>query len=178
MTPLILFFLMLKFNLTVMLGLVIETASVQHEDKMKNTISSQRIIKEFLLTVRSGKNPDKARDYMAEKVLAHQMNAENLQTLERTPQNYAEHLKEFLQMYGKFEFEITELIAQDNKVYARWKQTGKHLTTIDGYSPTGVPLVEVASAVYRLENGKIVEYWIQIDRAGLEKQLQEHVAKK
>ncbi|QHT72084.1 ester cyclase [Rhodocytophaga rosea] len=140
---------------------------------MRTTHTSEQIVREFLLTVRSGKNPDKARDFMAGKVLAHQMNSENPQTVERTPQNYAAHVKEFVEMYGQFEFEITELIAQENKVYARWKQTGKHLTEIDGYSPTGLPLTEIASAVYRLENGKIVEYWIQIDRAGFDKQLQQ-----
>ena len=63
-------------------------------------------------------------------------------------------------------------------MYARWKQTGKHLAEIDGYPATGLPLIEVASAVYRLENGKIVEYWIQIDRAGFDKQLKQNAAKK
>ncbi len=61
-------------------------------------------------------------------------------------------------------------------VYARRTQTGRHLAELDGYPPTGLPLVEVASAVYRLENGKIAEYWIQIDRLGLERPLQ-HNAK-
>jgi len=57
-------------------------------------------------------------------------------TVKRTPQNYADHIREFLKMYGNFSFEITELIADSDKVYARWKQTGKHLTEIDGYAPT------------------------------------------
>jgi predicted ester cyclase len=77
-------------------------------------------------------------------------------------------------MYGPFGFEITELIAQGDKVYARWKQTGKHLAEIDGHAATGRPLIELASAVYRVENGRIAEYWIQIDRLGFEKQLQSH----
>ncbi len=141
-----------------MLGLIIEPNSIRHTFQMHNTKASQQIVKEFLLTVRAGKNPEKAKDFMADKVLAHQMNAENPQTVERTPQNYADHIKEFQAMYGNFQFEITELIAQDNKVYARWKQIGKHLTQIDGYPATGLPLIEVASAVYRLENGRVAEY--------------------
>ncbi|MEH7896159.1 ester cyclase, partial [Bacillus thuringiensis] len=28
------------------------------------------------------------------------------------------------------------------------------------------------SAVYRIENGKISEYWIQIDRSGIQNQLE------
>jgi predicted ester cyclase len=90
---------------------------------------------------------------------------------------YANHIREFLTLYGNYTFEITELLAEGNKVYARWKQTGTHLTTIDGYTATGQPLVEIASAVYRVENGKIAEYWIQIDRFGLEEQLKQYASK-
>ena len=50
-------------------------------------------------------------------------------------------------------------------------QTGRHVGPVDGFAPTGLPVVEVASAVYRVEAGRIAEYWIQIDRAGIEAQL-------
>lgn len=129
------------------------------------------LIRAFLETVRSGKSPDEAKKFMAEDVLAHQLNVENETTVKRTPENYADHIKEFLTMYGQFSFEITELLADDDKVYARWVQKGKHLLDIDGYVPTGKPIHEMASAVYRIQNQKIVEYWIQIDRYGFEKQL-------
>jgi len=135
---------------------------------------NKAIVKQFLEQVRSGKQPDNAISFMADSILAHQMNSEEQTTIKRTPQNYADHVREFLKMYGNFSFEITELIADGDKVYARWQQTGKHLTEIDGYAPTGRPLTEIASCVYRLENGKIIEYWIQIDRLGFEKQLQQN----
>jgi predicted ester cyclase len=135
------------------------------------TIENKKTVKLFLEQVRSGKQPDSAKLFMADTVLAHQMNSEEQTTVTRTPENYADHVREFLKIYGNYSFEITELIAEGNKVYARWIQTGKHLTEIDGYLPTAKPLTEIASCVYRLENGKIVEYWIQIDRLGFEKQL-------
>ena len=137
-----------------------------------SSVSNKEVIQQFLKDVRSGKNPDNASLYMADPVSAHQMNAENEETVKRTPENYAEHVKEFLKMYGNFSFDVTELIAENDKVYVRWKQIGKHLTEIDGHPATGKPLTEIASAVYRLENGKIAEYWIQIDRFGFEKQLE------
>jgi reactive intermediate/imine deaminase len=138
----------------------------------KSAMSNKVVMQQFLKEVRSGKDPDKASLYMADTILAHQMNAEDEGTVKRTPENYAEHVKEFLKMYGKFSFDVTELIAENDKVYVRWKQTGKHLTEIDGHKATGEPLTEIASAVYRLKNGKITEYWIQTDRFGFEKQLQ------
>lgn len=143
------------------------TAWGQNNSSTKN----KQLIRRFLEEVRSGKNPDRAGLYMADTLLAHQLNAEAETTVKRTSQNYAEHVKDFLTLYGEFHFEITEIIAEGDRVYARWKQTGKHLATIDGHPATGKPIIEIASAVYRIENGKIKEYWIQIDRLGLEKQL-------
>ncbi len=137
-------------------------------------MKNKEIVKQFLEQVRSGKFPEKASLYMADSILAHQMNAENETTVIRTPQNYSEHIEDFVQMFGQFSFEITDLIAEEDKVYARWKQIGNHLAEIDGYQPTGNPLIEIASCVYRLENNKIAEYWIQIDRLGFEKQLQQN----
>lgn len=134
-------------------------------------LNNKEIVKSFLENVRSGKVPENAILFMADTVLAHQMNSEEQTTVKRTPRNYTEHIKEFLKTYGKFSFEITELVADGDKVYARWIQKGKHLIEIDGYAPTGKPLIEIASCVYRLRGGKIVEYWIQIDRLGLDKQL-------
>lgn len=138
------------------------------------THQSEKIVRGFLQAVRSGNEPDSAAEFMADTVLAHQLNSENPEMIKRTPQNYAGHIREFLTLYGKYEFEITDLIANSDKVYVRWKQVGKHLADIDQYKATGLPLTEIGSAVYRIQNGKIAEYWIQLDRQGLELQLQQN----
>jgi hypothetical protein len=36
-----------------------------------------------------------------------------------------------------------------------------------GGSGSGRPLTEIGSAVYRVEGGRIAEYWIQLDRLGM-----------
>lgn len=130
------------------------------------------IVQQFFNQVRSGKQPDAAIQYMAEQVLAHQMTAENETTVGRTPANYADHVREMIAAYGDFHLEVQELIAQDDRVYVRWKQTGTHIGEVDGFPPTGQTIIEIASAVYRIENERIVEYWIQIDREGIRQQLQ------
>ncbi|PEC76111.1 ester cyclase [Bacillus cereus] len=130
------------------------------------------IIRNFFKEVRSGSNPDFSNRYMADKVLAHQVISEEEQTVYRSPKDYAEHVREMLGIYGNFSLEIQELLVQDSKVYVRWKQVGTHIGEIDGYEPTGLPIIQIASAVYRIENGKISEYWIQIDRSGIQNQLE------
>lgn len=110
---------------------------------------------------------------MADTVIAHQVHSEGPLTVLRTPENYAAHVREFIRLFGRYNFEVTELLADGQKVYARWIQKGNHLQEIDGYPATGKPLVEFTSAIYRVEKGKIVEYWLQTDRLGLELQLRE-----
>ena len=56
-------------------------------------------------------------------------------------------------------------------MYARWTQHGHHVGEVDGVAPTSAPITQLTSAVYRVQDGLIVEYWIQIDRYGLHAQL-------
>lgn len=129
------------------------------------------IVEGFLKEVRSGKNPDAAKDFMADTVSAHQVLAEGEVTVKRTPENYAAHIKDFKKLFGDFSFEILELIAEDSRVYVRWKQTGKHLNELDGYAATHLPLIEITSVVYKVVDDKITEYWLQTDRMGFDVQL-------
>ncbi|WKK99932.1 ester cyclase [Paenibacillus amylolyticus] len=135
-------------------------------------MTAEQIVRTFFEEVRSGRNPDYASIVMAEQVLAHQVISEEEVTVTRTPSNYADHVREMIEAYGEFSLEILELLTQGDKVYVRWRQTGTHVGEVDGYSPTNLPVIEIASAVYRVENERIAEYWIQIDRLGIEKQLE------
>ncbi|CAM3907810.1 ester cyclase [Mesobacillus zeae] len=135
-------------------------------------MTPEQIVRKFFEEVRSGKNPDYSNQLMAEQVLAHQIVSEKEQTVFRTPEDYAEHVREMIEAYGDFSLEIQEFLVQENKVYVRWKQVGTHVGEIDGYQPTGLPVIQMASAVYRIEDEKISEYWIQIDRSGIQKQLE------
>ncbi|MBM6386832.1 ester cyclase [Paenibacillus pabuli] len=135
-------------------------------------MTPEQIVRAFFEEVRSGRNLDYADTLMAEQVLAHQVVSEEEVTVNRTPSEYADHVREMIQAYGEISLEIQELIAQGDKVYVRWRQEGIHIGEVDGYAPTHRPVIEIASAVYRVENERIAEYWIQIDRLGIEKQLE------
>jgi predicted ester cyclase len=132
----------------------------------------ERVVRQFLAEVRSGRNPDAADRYFAPVVQAHQVTSEGVATVPRSPANYAEHVRQFLTLFGKFEFEVEELIASGDRVFVRWRQEGCHCGSIAGEAPSGKPLIELSSVVYRVSGSKIVEYWIQTDRKGLEVQLQ------
>jgi predicted ester cyclase len=134
--------------------------------------SPESTVRQFMEVVRSGRDPGAASNYFAPIVRAHQVTSEGETTVERTPAVYAEHVRGFKEAFGDYRFDIEELIAHGDRVYVRWRQQGSHQGSIDGESPTGASLTEIGSAVYRVVDGRIVEYWIQLDRKGLEVQLE------
>jgi len=140
------------------------------------TQTPEAVVRAFFREVRSGLHLDQAPELLAPLVRAHQLTSENLTTVERSPQQYVEHVREMQAAFGQFRVEVTELLAQGDRVYVRWRQDGEHVGLYEGVAPTGLPVVELASAVYRVENGKITEYWIQIDRAGLRAQLERNAS--
>lgn len=129
------------------------------------------VVRDFLRVVRSGADPSQADRLMAATVIAHQVQAEDPATITRTPREDAEHVEEMLAAYGPFRLEIDELFGSGDRVYARWTQNGVHVGDVDGIAPTGRPVTQVTSCVYRVADGRIAEYWIQIDRWGLRAQL-------
>ena len=99
---------------------------------------------------------------MAAEVLAHQLTAEDERTIVRTPADYADHVREMQAEYGDFELAVEQLVADGDIVAVRWRQVG-HVA--------GRPVVELAAVTYRVVDGLIVEYWLLLDRLGVERQL-------
>ena len=130
-----------------------------------------RVVVEFLARVRVTGDVEAAGELMASLVDCHQMTSESMVTVRRTPAAYAEHVQEMLTAFGRFRYTVTELLVDEDRVYVRWRQDGHHLRTHDGRSGTGAPLIDLGSAVYRVEDGRIAEYWIQLDRLGIQLQI-------
>jgi steroid delta-isomerase-like uncharacterized protein len=66
---------------------------------------------------------------------------------------------------------VEEVVAEGDKVAVRTVQRGTHQGEFFGVAPTGRRVEFSAIAVYRLEEGLIVEEWIEADRLGLLAQL-------
>ncbi|WP_430157674.1 ester cyclase [Paenibacillus algorifonticola] len=77
----------------------------------------------FFEKVRSGKELDAVYGVMAERVLAHQVQSEKEVTVERSPANYAAHVREMMQIYGEFTLTVEQFLVQDDQVYVRWNKS-------------------------------------------------------
>jgi predicted ester cyclase len=63
-------------------------------------------------------------------------------------------------------FTLEDLIADGDKVVARWRNHGKHIGEFLGIPPTGKEFSVEGINIYRVQNGKIAEGWNVVDVFG------------
>ena len=66
---------------------------------------------------------------------------------------------------------IEDQIAEGDKVVTRWTWSFTHTVAFFGAAPTGKHISWTGISIHRLENGKIVEDWFNMDDLGLQRQL-------
>jgi predicted ester cyclase len=68
---------------------------------------------------------------------------------------------------------IDDLIAEEDKVVVRGHDEGTHAGTFMGFTPTGRRFTITWIDIFRIENGKLVEAWLEINVESFKKQLSE-----
>ena len=63
------------------------------------------------------------------------------------------------------------LIAEDDKVVVRWMWRCTHKGEFYGIPATGKQATVTGMAIYRVEQGKCVERWVELNLLGLQQQL-------
>jgi len=66
---------------------------------------------------------------------------------------------------------IEDLIAEGDKVVARWSGTGTHRGELMGIPATGKRVTVTGIGIDRFAGGKIVEHWENFDQLGMMQQL-------
>ena len=66
---------------------------------------------------------------------------------------------------------IEDLIAEGDKVVARWRSHATHRGDYMGIAPSGKEVQFTGISVYRIEGGKIAESWNSEDQLGLMRQI-------
>jgi predicted ester cyclase len=67
--------------------------------------------------------------------------------------------------------EILDLVAEGDRVVARYIERGTHLGDFMGVPPTGKAYEKHGFALYRIADGRLAEAWVQEDELGFERQL-------
>src|SRR5262245_41252789 len=90
------------------------------------------------------------------------------------PVDIETHRQFGLSTYSAFpdlERPVDDVFAEGDKAVARWTSSGTHLGDYMGAPPTGKRLTTSGITIFRFEDGKVVEEWIQSDMLGLLQQV-------
>jgi predicted ester cyclase len=63
-------------------------------------------------------------------------------------------------------YEVDDLIAECDRVVVRWRLLGTHEGDFRGIPPTGRPITLRGIAIYRVEEGELLERWVVSDLHG------------
>lgn len=77
----------------------------------------------------------------------------------------------FRSAFPDFHMTIEDLIAEEDKVVARFTQGGTHKGEFMGIAPTGKQVEFTEIGILRIVGGKVVESWYETDMLGLMQQL-------
>ncbi|MDT3395889.1 ester cyclase [Streptomyces sp. B1866] len=83
------------------------------------------------------------------------------------PAGYARFLGRILTGFPDARAEIQDLVPVDDRVACRVRMTGTHLNAYRGLPATGRPFVMTQTVICRIEDGRIVESWQEIDALGM-----------
>jgi predicted ester cyclase len=61
---------------------------------------------------------------------------------------------------------VDDLIAERDRVVVRWRLLGIHIGAFRGIAPTGRPITLRGIAIYRVQDGKLMERWVVSDLYG------------
>ena len=89
----------------------------------------------------------------------------------RGPDGYRRLIEEYRGAVPDFEMTIEEMFADDGSVATRFTTRGTPEGTLHGHQTNGRPIEITGIIVDHVENGKLVERWINDDALGMLKQI-------
>lgn len=80
-------------------------------------------------------------------------------------------VKMLLEAFPDIKYTVEDMIEEGDKIVARWTAQGTHKGSFMGIPPTGKQISFSGIEIIRIKDGKAVEEWEELDRAGLMQQL-------
>lgn len=73
--------------------------------------------------------------------------------------------------------DILQCVSEGTLAFAKMRFGGKHVGDFRGYPPSGLPVHWYGAALFRFEDGQILELWVLGDLAGLDAMLSSNTSK-
>jgi len=114
---------------------------------------------------------DRDRETMGE-LLADDVVEHGIHEAFHGPEEIVDYLDAHFQIFPDYAGETEAMIAEDDLVTVRYTVQGTHSGEYRDVEPTGHTVEWSGIAIYRIENDRIAEVWIEEDRLGLLEQLE------
>jgi predicted ester cyclase len=123
---------------------------------------NKKVIKHYLLDIINNRKLELLNEVFPEKFVRHDMNDRTDTWMTVADQH--KRLSDLLQAFPDLQFTIDDMIAEGDKVVVRTTWTGTQKNSFMKTESSGNSINGLSEIVfYRLENGKIVERWTQLD---------------
>jgi steroid delta-isomerase-like uncharacterized protein len=86
-------------------------------------------------------------------------------------EGHRQYSQVMLTAFPDLERTIEDLVAEGDKVVARWTATGTHTGDFQGIPPSGTIATSSGITIFRIADGRIVEEWSESDMLGLLQQV-------
>lgn len=113
-------------------------------------------------------NLDRIDEYVAEDYVEH--NTASPQEI-HGPDGYRENVEQVRAAFPDMDVINEDLVAEGDRVAYRYTITGTHQGSLMGIEPTGAEVAIAGMGIARIEDGKLVESWSNVDVMGLMVQL-------
>jgi uncharacterized protein with GYD domain/predicted ester cyclase len=127
---------------------------------------ARRIYEAFNEAFRT-RNLDLLDEFIAADLINHNPAPGQAQGLEGVKQGFSQ----FLTAFPHAQISVEALIAEGDKVAVRLVGRGAHEGEFLGVPPTGRQVIQTGIDIIRIENGKAVERWSEVDNLGVMQQL-------
>ena len=115
-------------------------------------------------------NLDQIEEFVSHDIVDHEAPPPGMEGLEDI-EVLRQFVKVFRDGFPDSPFTAEDMIAEGDKVAARYTMRGTHQGELMGIPPTGNQIEVTGIDIVRFEGGKIVEHWGNFDELGLMQQL-------
>jgi steroid delta-isomerase-like uncharacterized protein len=141
------------------------------EKKIRESMSNETILREFIQKVWNEKNTDLISAFVHPEYTIHLDNGDAWEGKTLTHDEFKARLNDSFGPFPDINFEILTAIADGDHVALTWIMTGTNTGSIGTMPPTGKSIKTPGVTIYQFSNGKICGHSQVFDRATVMRQL-------
>ena len=124
---------------------------------------SKALVRRYFNEIRNARNHAAAQQVFSSDIVLHVETPSGMEEI-RGHEAIRQTLQPYLAAFPDLRYTIEDLIAESDKVVARWRAEGTHRGELFGIPATGKRVSFFGTDVFRVAGVKIVEGWTSYDR--------------